>query len=115
MSEKTQSACAERESRRDIDLQAYVFRNDGSRPLVRLANISYEGCQLADGPDFEAAEPVTLVLPDRGEVGACVRWSAAGRAGARFERDSRAPEAKPIFERPFYYGSGRLFGKRGTS
>jgi len=115
MGEETRSSRAERKPRREVDFEAYVFRSDGSRPLVKVSNVSYDGCQIADGPDFEPAERVTVVLPDRGEAAARVRWSAAGKTGASFERVSRGPETKPIFPRPFFYGSGRQFGKKSQA
>jgi hypothetical protein len=51
---------------------------------VRVDNVSYEGCQLTSEQSFLAGEIVNLELPGQSGLRAQIRWSSAGKAGARF-------------------------------
>jgi hypothetical protein len=100
------------EPRRAVDLGAIARRNDGSRHNVSVSEMSYRGCQVEDGPEFEIGERFTLVLPCRGESSAKVRWVSSGRAGVSFEVEAEDAQA-PMFARPSFFGSGREFGRKG--
>jgi hypothetical protein len=85
----------ERKDRRDVDLMALAFRDDGSSVGVRLGNISYDGCQLHGAIDFTVGEKIRLVLPRMGEIKAKVCWSSAeGKAGARFVLEEIVPQER---------------------
>jgi hypothetical protein len=108
-----------REPRREVELGAVVLRNDGSRSVAELSDISYEGCQLRGGPELEPAERIRLLLPCRGETIAHVRWTEAGKSGARFEADDGDHAQFTSAESsmgvpPLYFGSGRTFGRKGA-
>ena len=108
-----------REPRREVELGAVVLRNDGSRSVAELSDISYAGCQLRGGPDFEPAERIRLLLPCRGETIAQVRWTEAGKSGARFEADDGdhahfTDAESSMGVPPVYFGSGRTFGRKGA-
>jgi hypothetical protein len=110
--------CRRREPRQPIDVDIVAFRRDGSRSVVALSDISYEGCQMNGRSDFVPAEPVRLVVPFRGHIGARVCWASSDRAGARFERGGSdavmLPDGGALrFSCPLNYGSGRVFGKKG--
>lgn len=51
---------------------------------VTVSNLSYGGCQLKSGDEFEAGEVVELRIIKRGAVAAEIRWADQGRAGVRF-------------------------------
>ncbi|HEX6072992.1 MAG TPA: PilZ domain-containing protein [Sphingomicrobium sp.] len=110
--QKVRPACKRGEPRRAVDLGAIVRRNDGSRHNVSVSEMSYRGCQVEGGPEFEIDERFTLVLPCCGESSAKVRWVSPGRAGVRFEVEAEDAHP-PLFARPFFFGSGREFGKKG--
>lgn len=118
--DQTQS-CRRHERRQHVDLNAIAFRRDGSRSMVAMSDISLAGCKLNGKSDFSPAEPIRLVVPYRGDIGARVRWTADERAGASFDLDESATDAVALPDRratrfscPFNYGSGRVFGKKGV-
>lgn len=51
---------------------------------VTVSNLSYSGCQLRSGDEFETGEIVELRIIKRGAVSAEIRWADRGRAGVRF-------------------------------
>ena len=51
---------------------------------VHVADLSYGGCKIVSNDQFDAGEVVELRIIKRGAVAAEIRWSAEGRAGARF-------------------------------
>jgi hypothetical protein len=110
--------CRRQARRQDVDVAAVAFRRDGSRSVVSLSDMSYDGCQFTGGPVLGPEERIRLVVPYRGDIGARVRWTSSDRIGASF--DAEAANAVPLPDRsalrfacPFNYGSGRVFGKRG--
>lgn len=119
MSENTEvGLCRRREPRQKVDLAAVAFRRNGSRSVVSVSDLSYEGCQFSGGPVLTAEERIRLVVPFRGDIPARICWASTDRAGASFESD--APEMAPLprsrvlrFACPLNYGSGRVFGRRG--
>jgi hypothetical protein len=118
---REEQACRRREDRRSVDLVGLAFRGDGSRSVVSISDISFEGCQFS-GAQFDLKEGIRLVIPDRGEMGARIRWNANGTAGARFDYDAALAEAVPVHERKalrqmrsLNFGTGRVFGRKGLS
>jgi hypothetical protein len=116
---KGEQECRRREHRRSIDLVGLAFRGDGSRSVVSISDISFEGCQLSGG-EFELKEGIRLVIPDRGEMGARVRWASKGKSGALFTNDEKLAASVPAHDRnaitrmaSLNYGTGRVFGRKG--
>jgi hypothetical protein len=110
--------CRRQARRQDVDVAAVAFRRDGSRSVVSLSDMSYDGCQFSGGPVLGSEERIRLVVPYRGDIGAQVRWASSDRVGARFDADGADAVALPDrsairFSCPLNYGSGRTFGKRG--
>ena len=112
------SLCRRREPRQSIQMGAVAFRRDGSRWVVALSDISYEGCQFRGSAGLSADEAISLLVPDRGGVGARVRWVANDRAGANFDASVEplvVPDLTAMrFGRSYNYGSGRVFGRKGV-
>ena len=76
---------ARKEQRRQTDLPAIAYRQDGSRLGVVMSDISYEGCQLSAPDEFVVGELVTIVVLKLGaEMVAEVKWTASGKSGALF-------------------------------
>ena len=85
MEHRTFREWARSQDRRDIDVPAIGYREDGSRLGLVLSNLSYEGCQLKSNKEFDPGERLTLVVLELGaEVTATIRWCSDGRAGAQF-------------------------------
>ncbi|GAA3896773.1 hypothetical protein GCM10022276_14680 [Sphingomonas limnosediminicola] len=110
-----------RERRRPVDLVGLAFRPDGSRSVVEVSDISFEGCQFT-GDKFGPQEALRLVIPDRGEMDAKVRWASNGKIGACFDSAEGLEGAVSTRERKalnqirsLNYGSGRVFGRRGLA
>jgi hypothetical protein len=115
---KEEQDCRRRERRRSVDLVGLAFRGDGSRSVVSISDISFEGCRLSGG-EFEMKEGIRLVIPERGEMGARVRWASKGKSGALFTNDEKLAASVPTHERnairrmgSLNYGSGRVFGRK---
>ena len=123
MSENAESQlCRRREARQKVDVAAVAFRRDGSRSVVAVSDLSYEGCQFSGGPVLSVEERIRLLVPYRGDINARVRWASPERTGATFEADVMEAEAVPLptrsamrFTCPFNFGSGRVFGRRGLN
>lgn len=73
-----------RSERMDVSTGAVLFRGDGSCVSVRLANISYGGCQITTLADFEVGERVRLHQRGQGLVHAEIRWVRQRCAGLMF-------------------------------
>ena len=91
---KEEQDCRRRERRRSVDLVGLAFRGDGSRSVVSISDISFEGCRLTGG-EFEMKEGIRLVIPERGEMGARVRWASKGKSGALFTNDEKLAASVP--------------------
>jgi len=51
---------------------------------IIVSDLSYEGCGIESGETFEPGERVELRIPGLGGAEAEIRWSAEGKAGAKF-------------------------------
>ena len=112
--------CRRRGARSAFGCKALAFGADGRRVELTVSDISLEGFGF-EGSAFAADEEFRLVIPQRGEVDARVRWASEGAAGARFGDDGVLGSWVPARERlqlrranAFNFGSGRTFGRRGT-
>jgi hypothetical protein len=56
------------------------------RPEVSaiISNISEAGCCIEAAAEYEAGEPIEIVVPRLGSISATVKWSEAGHSGAAF-------------------------------
>jgi hypothetical protein len=72
-----------RSERWPVDLRGFAL-NEKHDSDILVSQLSYEGCQFCSDDEFKAGEQVELRIIKRGAVQAEVRWSAEGRAGARF-------------------------------
>ena len=80
---RVMSDFAERAERRPVSLRGFALSRTHDSDIM-VSDVSYTGCQFTSGDAFEAGEIVELRLIKRGAIEAEVRWSAEGRAGARF-------------------------------
>jgi hypothetical protein len=83
MEQSDSNSFAERAERHPVSMRGFAM--SPTRDLdVRIRNLSYTGCQLACGEELAAGELVQLRIIRHGAIEAEIRWSADGRAGARF-------------------------------
>ena len=74
-------------NRKAASLTGVAYRSDGSWVRVHMTNLSYDGCHIITGEDFDLGEPLTLVMPRMQHMRAQVRWVKNGQAGIRFLHD----------------------------
>ena len=72
-----------RADRQQVDMRGFALGPQRDSD-VKVSNLSYGGCQLRSGDEFEAGEVVELRIIKRGAVAAEIRWANQGRAGVRF-------------------------------
>jgi len=72
-----------RAERRPVNMRGFAL-SPARDSDVLVSNLSYGGCQLRSGDDFETGEVVELRIIKRGAVAAEIRWANQGRAGVRF-------------------------------
>lgn len=70
--------------RRRVEFEAFAERSDGTEAILTIWNLSYEGCELRSNVNFHAGERLKLNLPRVRQIVAEIRWSAGGKAGAKF-------------------------------
>ena len=73
-----------RKDRGEVEIDAVVHRDDGSRESVTLSNLSDEGCRIESQGHFRIGEHLKITIARRGPRNAQVRWALPGSAGARF-------------------------------
>jgi hypothetical protein len=73
----------ERPERRPVSLRGFALSAKHDSDIL-VGDVSYTGCQFTSDDAFKAGEVLELRILKRGAIGAEVRWSADGRAGARF-------------------------------
>jgi hypothetical protein len=81
-------ACARRRDRFPVDIDALVYRGDGTQAQVRVTDFSDQGCRIQGISDFHIGERLQIAIPRMGHIKAQVRWIAAGITGARFVTES---------------------------
>ncbi|MEP6983488.1 MAG: PilZ domain-containing protein [Sphingomicrobium sp.] len=74
---------AERAERRPVSLRGFALSATHDSDIL-VSDVSYTGCQFTSEDAFAAGETVELRILKRGAAEAEIRWSADGRAGARF-------------------------------
>ena len=77
------SGFAERAERRPVSLRGFALSATHDSDIL-VSDVSYTGCQFTSEDAFAAGETVELRILKRGAAEAEIRWSADGRAGARF-------------------------------
>lgn len=73
-----------RKDRHPVEVEAVIYRNDGSKSPVRLSNFSDDGCRIDSPIEFRIGERLQIAIPRMGQVKAQVRWALPGSAGAKF-------------------------------
>ena len=73
-----------RKDRYGVEVDAIIYRADGTKASVRLTNLSDGGCRIDSAIDFRVGERLQIALPRMGYIRAQVRWSLPGCAGAKF-------------------------------
>ena len=73
-----------RKDRQPVQIDAVLYRGDGSNAPVKLTNFTEEGCRIESDSDLQIGERLAIALPRMGPIKAQVRWSLPGSAGARF-------------------------------
>ena len=116
-----QEHCRRSEPRSPLHYAGLAFRADGRRSAVTVSDMSLGGLQI-EGASFEDDDEFRLVIPHRGDINARVRWASPGIAGARFDDSLALDGVVPASERyairrlrSYNFGSGRVFGRRGTA
>ena len=81
---------------------------------MSLSGLRIEGASFADDDEFR------LVIPQRGDMNARVRWASPSSAGARFDENLVLKNIVPARDnyavrrlRAYNFSSGRSFGRRG--
>ena len=72
-----------RADRHPVDLRGFAL-GPARDSDVRVADLSYGGCQIRSEDQFSKGEVVELRIIKRGAAAAEIRWSTRGRAGVRF-------------------------------
>jgi hypothetical protein len=72
-----------RAERHPVELRGFAL-GSGRDSDIRVADLSYGGCQIRSDDGFNEGEVVELRIIKRGAVAAEIRWADEGRAGARF-------------------------------
>ena len=84
----------ERRERRSVTMPAFIATEDGVNRDAVVLDLSYDGCGIKTALPLTAGQAVTLRVPNRGVIGARVRWWTEGRGGLVFQ-DCAANDAQP--------------------
>lgn len=83
MAKGKKKSFVERPERHPVKLYGFAL-GPGRDSDIRVANVSYGGCQIRSDDAFKRGELVELRIIKRGAIQAEVCWAANGCAGARF-------------------------------
>lgn len=73
------------EQRREREMPAFVYREDGSRIPTTLIDISYSGCRLRSHYPLHVGEQLELVIVRLGaDISLTVQWATGRDFGAKF-------------------------------
>ena len=72
-----------RSPRRPVTLRGFALSETHDADVV-VSDLSYEGCRIQSSEKFKKGESVELRMLRVGQVQAEIRWTAKGKAGARF-------------------------------
>jgi hypothetical protein len=75
---------SDRKDRHAVEVDAVVYRTDGTKASVKLRNLSDGGCLIDSANDYRVGERLQIALPRMGYIRAQVRWALPGSAGAKF-------------------------------
>ena len=73
-----------RKDRHPVDVEAIVYRCDGSTAPATLTNLSDDGCRIDAPNNFRIGERLRIAVPRMGQFKAQVRWTLPNCAGAKF-------------------------------
>jgi hypothetical protein len=77
-----------RKDRQPVEIDAVVYRLDGTNTPVKLTNFTEEGCRIESDSELQIGERLAIALPRMGHIKAQVRWALPGSAGAKFLTES---------------------------
>jgi len=77
-----------RKDRQPVEIDAVVYRLDGTNTPVKLTNFTEEGCRIESDSELQIGERLAIALPRMGHIKAQVRWALPGSAGAKFLMES---------------------------
>jgi hypothetical protein len=77
-----------RKDRNTVEIDATVYRVDGSKRPVVLTDFTDEGCRIEAEDEFLIGERLQIAIPRMGQVKAQIRWALQGSAGAQFVVES---------------------------
>jgi hypothetical protein len=83
MEQRESRMFVERAERRPVSLRGFALSPTRDCD-IRVADLSYTGCQIDCDERLEQGEMVELRIVKRGAIEAEIRWFADGRAGVRF-------------------------------
>jgi hypothetical protein len=83
MGQRKNNIFVERADRRAVSLRGFALSSKHDSD-IQVSDLSYTGCRFDSGDKFKTGELVELRILKRGAIEAEIRWSADGRAGARF-------------------------------
>lgn len=78
----------DRRVRFQVEIEAFVYRTDGSKLPARVSNVSDHGCRIETEHSFHIGERLHIAVPRMGNLRAQVRWALPGAAGTRFLTES---------------------------
>jgi hypothetical protein len=73
-----------RNERTDVDFDGAVVREDGSCHVVKVTNVSEDGCRIESDRPLSIGEWVTVRIAGRARWRARVRWALMDSAGLEF-------------------------------
>ena len=76
-----------RNERTDVNFAGVVIRADGSSQVVRVTNISNDGCRIEGDRQLSIGEWVTVRIAGHAEWRASVRWALVNSAGLKFSEN----------------------------
>jgi hypothetical protein len=76
--------CVRRKERHPVDIDAIAHRSDGSKALVKVLDLSDDGCRMESSGEFRIGEKLQVAIPRMGQIKMQVRWCEPGVSGAKF-------------------------------
>jgi len=81
-----------RSHRRQVSMNGFALREDGTAIEIRLLDLSYDGCGVECAEVLVIGEKLKLSVLNRGGIEAEVRWQRDGKAGLLFPAEAAPPK-----------------------